>query len=81
LDELMAKANRLRTERGCFTYEEEMSGIGIPNLPAMIHEAKRKRARERLAAGRCPVHNVALIERGNEEYCPECEDIRDGKNY
>jgi len=47
--------------------------IGIPNVPAIVWAEEQRIARERLDAGRCPKHNVPLIEIETEEYCPECE--------
>ena len=46
--------------------------IGIPNVPAIVWEAEQRIARERLDAGRCPRHNVPIIETHDEEYCPVC---------
>lgn len=52
---------------------------GIPNVPAIIWEHEQRKARERLDEGLCPRHNRPIIETEQEEYCPECEAIRDGR--
>ena len=54
----------------------EPDEIGIPNVPAIVHAAIQKRNRERLDKGLCPDHNIPLIDTGNEEICPICEEQR-----
>ena len=50
--------------------------IGVPNVPAIVWEYEKQKARRRLDAGLCPDHNIPMIDTGKEEICPECEEAR-----
>ena len=51
----------------------EQDEIGIPDVPAIVWCEEQHIARERLDAGRCPKHNIPLIETDTQEYCQACD--------
>lgn len=57
-------------DEGLLPGGEEDAEIGIPDVEAIVWHEQQRLWRERMEAGRCPQHNVEMIDTGGEEICP-----------